>query len=104
MVEIGRIEIVTKVSMMSSHNAYPREGHFEMFLHMMCYLKVRHNSRIAMNPNYSTLNEDRFFFPTRTDAMVSSITPVLYDASSLVCRTPPGSLLKKSDSLAQFSM
>ena len=59
MVEIGRIDIVTEVSMMSSRNAYPREGHFETVLHMMGYLKVRHYSCLAMVPNYPTFNEDR---------------------------------------------
>ena len=60
MVEIGRIDIVTEVSMMSSHNAYLREGHFETVFHMMGYLKRRHNSRLTMEPNYPTVNEDRF--------------------------------------------
>ena len=46
--------------MMSSYNAYPREGHFETVLHIMGYLKGRHNSRIAMDPNYPTVNEDSF--------------------------------------------
>ena len=45
---------------MSSHNAYPREGHFETVLHMMGYLKGRHNSRLAMDTNYPTVNEDSF--------------------------------------------
>ena len=40
MVEIGRIDIAVEVSMTSSHNAYPREGHFETVIHMMSYLKV----------------------------------------------------------------
>ena len=56
MVEIVRIDIVTGVSIMSSHNAYPREGYFETVLHMMGYLKGRHNSRLAMDPNYPTVN------------------------------------------------
>ena len=60
MVEIGRIYIATEVSMMISHNACPREGHFETVLHMMGYLKGRHNSRLAMYPNYPTVNEDSF--------------------------------------------
>ena len=50
MVEIGRIDIVTEVSMMSSHNAYPREGHFQTVLHMMGYIKGRHNSHLANGP------------------------------------------------------
>ena len=56
MVEIGRSDIATEVSMMRSHNVYPREGHFEKYLHMMGYLKGRHNSRLAMDPNYPTVN------------------------------------------------
>ena len=60
MVKICRIDIVTEVSMMSSHNAYPREGHFETVFHMISYLQGRHNSRLAMDPNYPTVNEDSF--------------------------------------------
>ena len=60
MVEIVRIDIVTEVSMMSYHNAYSREEHFETVLHMMGCLKGRHNSRLAMDPNYPTVNEDSF--------------------------------------------
>ena len=28
MVELGRVDIATEVSMLLYHNAYPREGHF----------------------------------------------------------------------------
>ena len=58
MVEIGRIEIATEVSILSSHKAYPREGHFETVLHVMGYLKLKHNPRIAMDPNYPPINND----------------------------------------------
>ena len=60
MCEIGRIDIALEVSMMSSHNAYPREGHFETVLHMMGYLKKKHNSRLAMDPNYPGIDEESF--------------------------------------------
>ena len=60
MVETRRIDIATEVYTMSSHDAYPRERHFKTFLHMMGYLKGRHNSRLAMDPNYPTVNEDSF--------------------------------------------
>ena len=60
MVEIGRIDIAVEVSMMSSHNAYPREGHFEVVLHMMGYLKMKHNSRLAMDPNYPPIDQRAF--------------------------------------------
>ena len=35
MVEMGRIDIATECLQLSSHLAYPREGHFESALHMM---------------------------------------------------------------------
>ena len=33
-------------------------GVFETVLHMIGYLKGRHNYRLAMDPNYPTVNED----------------------------------------------
>ena len=44
MVEIGRIEIATECSILSPHLAYTRKGKFECALHMMGYLKWKHNS------------------------------------------------------------
>ena len=60
MVDIGWIDIAVEFSMMSSHNAYPCEGHFETVLHMMGYLKVKHNSCLAMDPNYPETDEESF--------------------------------------------
>ena len=60
MVDIGRIDIATEVSLLSSHNAYSREGHFEIVLHVMGYLKLKHNSRLDMDPNYPPINNDNF--------------------------------------------
>ena len=36
MVEIGRVDIITEVSMMASPMAMPREGHLEAVLHVCC--------------------------------------------------------------------
>ena len=60
MVEIGRIVIATEVSLLSSHNAFPWEGNFETVLHAMGYLKLNHNSRLAMDPNYPPNNNNKF--------------------------------------------
>jgi hypothetical protein len=38
MVELGRINIATKISMLSSYLACPRKGHLENALHVMGYL------------------------------------------------------------------
>ena len=54
MVEIGRIDIATEVSILSSHLAYPREGHLDIALHIMGYLRAKHNSRLVFDPCYPT--------------------------------------------------
>ena len=60
MVELGRLDIATEVSMLSSHNEYPREGHFEAALHIMAYLKGTHNSRLALDQTYPDIEYETF--------------------------------------------
>ncbi len=43
MVELGRIDIATEVSMLSSYLACPCKGHLENSLHVMGYLRLKHN-------------------------------------------------------------
>ena len=62
MVELCRVDIVTKISLLSSHLAYPREGHLEAALHAMGYLKQKHNSRLIFDPTYPDI--DLSSFPT----------------------------------------
>jgi hypothetical protein len=56
MVEIGRVDIATEVSLLSSHLAYPREGHLEAALHVMAYLRAKHNSRLIFDPTYPDID------------------------------------------------
>ena len=51
MVELGCVDICTKVSMMSSHHALPREGHLEAVFHMFAHLKKNHNSEMVFDPS-----------------------------------------------------
>jgi len=44
MVDLGHIDIATEISMLSTYWAYPREGHLEAALHVMGYLRLKHNS------------------------------------------------------------
>ena len=60
MVELGRVDIATECSLLSSHLAYPREGHFECALNMMGYLKGKHNSRLFFDPTYPEIDFDSF--------------------------------------------
>lgn len=60
MVEIGRIDIATEISLLSSHLAYPREGHMHAALHTMAHLKQRHNTRMVFDPTYPDIDHDSF--------------------------------------------
>ena len=59
-VELGRIDIATEVSMLSSHLACPREGHLENALHVMGYLQLKHNLRLIFDPTYPDIGQTAF--------------------------------------------
>ncbi len=50
MIELGRVDICTEVSMLSSHMALLCQGHLDAALHVMSYLSQHHNSRLCMDP------------------------------------------------------
>ena len=60
MVEIGRVDIATEVSLLSSHLAYPRHGHLLTALHVMGYLKLKHNTRLIFDPTYPKIDQSMF--------------------------------------------
>ena len=59
-VEMGRLDICTEVSMMSSYVAAPREGHMQQVLHIFAYLKNHHNARMVLDPTYPMIDEEAF--------------------------------------------
>ena len=60
MVELGRVDIITEVSELSSHLALPREGHLEAVFRIYLYLKYKKNTLMVYEPSYPTVSEDRF--------------------------------------------
>ena len=59
-IKLGQIDIATEVSLLSAHNIYPREGHFRALLHVMSYLRLKHNSRLSLDPSYPTIDLSKF--------------------------------------------
>ena len=59
-VEIGRLAILLKISLLSSHLALPREGHLEQIYHIFAYLKHGSRRRIYLDPWYPSISESRF--------------------------------------------
>ena len=60
MVEIGRIDLTTEVSQLSSFLVMPRRGHLVNAIHIMSYLKTKHNSMLILDPTYSDIDIDQF--------------------------------------------
>jgi hypothetical protein len=54
-VELGRIDIATEVSMLSSHMALPRRGHLDAMFHIFSYLKSHSRSRLVFDAAYKDL-------------------------------------------------
>ena len=59
-VELGRVDIHTEVSILSSFLAMPRTGHLDAAIHIMSYLQKKHNARLMMDPEYPNMNIDNF--------------------------------------------
>jgi hypothetical protein len=58
--ELGRIDIILEVSLMSRYLAAPRQGHLEQVFHIFAYLKRYDRSSIVMDDNTPTFDQSRF--------------------------------------------
>ena len=60
MIKLGRIDIITKVSLLSSHVVLPREGQLDAAVHVMAHVGQRYNYRLVHDP--SCPETDHSFF------------------------------------------
>ena len=58
--EIGRIDILFEVSIMSQHQALPREGHLQQVLHIFAFLKKNAKLTLYMDPRYPEIDYSVF--------------------------------------------
>ena len=77
MVELGRVDIGTEVSKLSSFLAMPRRGHMEAALHVMSYLRCKHNSRLPLDPTYPFVDRDAFNENTDSTATYGDVSEAL---------------------------
>ena len=54
------MDICVEVSMMLSHVALLRQGHFDQVLHIFGYLKKHHNVEMVFNPTEPDINMSQF--------------------------------------------
>jgi hypothetical protein len=59
-VEVGRIDIITEVSMLSTHLCLPRKDHLEDVFHVFAYLGINHNARVVFDPTHPAVDMGTF--------------------------------------------
>ena len=60
MVDLGRMGIAVEVLQISSFLSMPRQGHLVNELNIMSYLKIKHNSRLVLEPSYPGIDISDF--------------------------------------------
>ena len=60
MIKLGRIDITSNVSLLSSHVALPREGHLDTEVHVMAHVGQRYNFRLVYDPSYLEIDHNVF--------------------------------------------
>ena len=66
-IELGRVDILTEVSLLSQYQANPREGHLEALYWMMNYLHRYPTRRLIMNHTMPDIDESVFRHDDWTD-------------------------------------
>jgi hypothetical protein len=59
-VELGRLDIMVAVALLSRFLVAPREGHLEQEFHIVAYLNYHERSRIVLDERDPTVDESRF--------------------------------------------
>ena len=92
MCELGRVDIMTAVAMMSRFMAAPRKGHLEQVLHMFAYLKKYDRSAMVFDDTEPVFEESRFakcdweeFYPGACEVTPPNAPEVLGKAVVMSC-------------------
>jgi hypothetical protein len=75
-VELGRIDIITEVSMLSTFMCMPREVHLDDVYHLFVYLSLHHNARVVFDPTYPDIDK-RAFIKTSWKPMYGDVKEVI---------------------------
>ena len=59
-VELGRIDIITEVSVLLAHNCAPRKGHLKAAYQMFEFLSDHGSFKVVFDSSYITVNETAF--------------------------------------------
>jgi hypothetical protein len=75
-VELGRIDIITEVSIFSTYLCFPREGHLESVFHVFAYLGLHHNAIVVFDPTYPAVDMSTFI-KTDSKSMYGDVKEII---------------------------
>jgi len=78
-IELGRVDILLEVSLLSSHLALPRVGHLQQVYHIFGYLKTSPRRRLYFDPDHPIISEKRFQSFDWEDFYADAKEPIPYD-------------------------
>ena len=91
-IEIGRVDIMVAVSMLSRFLANPRVGHLEEALHIFAYLKQHNHSAIVFDHTRPVFDESRFakcdwsgHYPDAKEPVPPRAPDLLGEAVTMTC-------------------
>ena len=78
--ELGRVDVLVAVSMLSRYVVSPREGHLEQVFHLFAYLKHHKRSRMVFDDTEPTFDDNAFkicdwseFYPDAEEAIPHNV-------------------------------
>ena len=78
--EIGRIDILTETSLLSTYLSSPRIGHLHQALHVFKYLKDHKRLRCVFDPSYVDINDDHLPVEERAGFKAKYMKEIYTDA------------------------
>ena len=60
MIELGKIDIIIKVLLLSYHKALPREGQLVVVVHVMAHVGQKYNSILVIGQNFTGMPRSQY--------------------------------------------
>ena len=87
--EIGRVDILTETSLLSTFLSSPRVGHLHQALHVFKYLKDHNRSRCVFDPRYVDINDNHLPLEDRAVNKAKYMSELYPDAGEDKPRNAP---------------
>jgi hypothetical protein len=88
-VELGRIDILTEVSMLAAYTAAPRQGQLESLFHLFAYLDKHSRLRLVFDDSYVKIIDDidvdwKSFYPEATEEIPDNMPEARENAVQII--------------------